>query len=231
MMVHSWDAAKDDAEWQAWLAQGRDFGTLTANGAGGGFPEVVPAHFFFDDDGRLIIHLARPNPVWKAIATNPSVAFSVIDDYAFIPGTWRLRAGAPADSGVPTSYYSAVIFNGTASIVSDAGEKAALLAEQMGRFQPEGGYGPISADEGPYARMLPAIQFAAIEVAQVLAKFKFDDDKDPEFQQRIIRRLESRGRHLDRSAQAQLERRMSTRLADVPESGSAVGPDTTALQA
>ncbi|MCW2134818.1 hypothetical protein [Arthrobacter sp. VKM Ac-2550] len=41
MMVHSWDAAKNDAEWQDRLAQGRDVGTLIANGAGGGSGSAV----------------------------------------------------------------------------------------------------------------------------------------------------------------------------------------------
>ncbi|WP_443075108.1 FMN-binding negative transcriptional regulator [Streptomyces sp. NBC_01435] len=41
---------------------------------------------FTTDNGDLLIHLARPNPVWKAIEHDPNVTFTVIGDYAFIPG-------------------------------------------------------------------------------------------------------------------------------------------------
>ncbi|NMR32008.1 hypothetical protein [Crystallibacter degradans] len=41
MMVHSWDAAKNDDDWQDRLARGRDFGMLIANSAGGGSRSAV----------------------------------------------------------------------------------------------------------------------------------------------------------------------------------------------
>src|SRR3954469_15377552 len=41
MMVLPRDAARPDAEWRTWLAEGRDFGTLVANRSGGP-PEEVP---------------------------------------------------------------------------------------------------------------------------------------------------------------------------------------------
>jgi transcriptional regulator len=210
MMVLPWDAARSDAEWRAWLAEGRDFGTLVANRAGGP-PEVVPTHFFLNAADQLVIHLARANPVWKAVEADPNVAFSVVDDYAFIPATWRQAPEAAPDTGVPTSYYSTVVFNGRGTVVADTDGKVRLLNEQMRRYQPDGGYGQIAAGSGPYHRMLDGIQFLVIDVAEVLAKFKFDDHKGSGFQSRVGARLAERGGRLDPAAKRQLDRRSAER--------------------
>ena len=107
MLIHPWDAALDDEEWRAWLADGHDFGQLVVNGLPGQPPVVVPTHFSVDE-ADLLVHLARPNPVWAAIEADPHVVMSVVDDYAYIPTTWRAKAGGPDEDGVPTSYYTAV---------------------------------------------------------------------------------------------------------------------------
>jgi transcriptional regulator len=86
MLIHPWDAALDDDEWRTWLADGHDFGQLVANWLPGAPPTVVPTHFTVDDTGaatQLLIHLARPNPVWANIAADPNVLLTVIDDYAY----------------------------------------------------------------------------------------------------------------------------------------------------
>jgi transcriptional regulator len=82
MLVQPWDASLDDPEWQAWIAEGHDFGQLTVNGLPGQPPVVVPTHFTCDGH-QLLVHLARPNPVWKAIEHDPNVVFTVIGDYAY----------------------------------------------------------------------------------------------------------------------------------------------------
>ncbi|MFI7708985.1 FMN-binding negative transcriptional regulator [Nonomuraea sp. NPDC049480] len=81
-------------------------------------PIAVPTHFACDGH-HLLTHLARPNPVWKAIEHDPNVVFTVIGDYAFIPGPRRTKAGTPPTDGVPTSYYTAVQFTCRAGIVAD----------------------------------------------------------------------------------------------------------------
>ena len=45
MFIQPWDAALDDIEWQAWVADGHDFGLLSVNGLLGHAPIVVPTHF------------------------------------------------------------------------------------------------------------------------------------------------------------------------------------------
>lgn len=65
MLIHPWDAVRDDGEWRDWLSR-RDFGELAVNGLPGEPPWVQPMHFRYDGEhgpfGRVIAHLARPNP-------------------------------------------------------------------------------------------------------------------------------------------------------------------------
>lgn len=100
MFIQPWDAALDDAEWQAWIADGHDFGILSVNGLPGQAPAVVPTHFTVVGS-TLLTHLARPNPVWKAIDADPNVTFTVTGDYAFIPGPWRAGPETPPPTASP----------------------------------------------------------------------------------------------------------------------------------
>ncbi|MFD9460280.1 FMN-binding negative transcriptional regulator [Streptomyces sp. NPDC060027] len=206
MFIQPWDASLDEAEWQTWIAEGHDFGQLSVNGLPGHPPVVVPTHF--TGDGRhLLVHLARPNPVWKAIENDPHVLLTVIGDYAFIPGPWRAKPDTPPTDGVPTSYYTAVQFTCRAHIVDDPEVKADLLRRQLAHFQPAGDHADVAVDQPPYGRMLPGIRGLRLEVTGVVAKFKYDDQKPVEHRTDVADRLGTRGQGLDvPTARQQLRR-------------------------
>ncbi|WP_405686686.1 FMN-binding negative transcriptional regulator [Streptomyces sp. NBC_01387] len=207
MFVQPWDAGLDEAEWRTWLAEGHDFGQLAVNGLPGHPPVVVPTHFICD--GRhLLVHLARPNPVWKAIEHDPNVVLGVIGDYAFIPGPWRAKADIPPQDGVPTSYYAAVQFTCRATVVDDPEAKADLLRRQLAHFQPEGDHAPVAVDQPPYGRMLSGIRGLSLEVTEVRAKFKYDDHKPVEYRAAVADHLTARGAGLDVPAARQQRRRL-----------------------
>lgn len=42
MFIQPWDAALDEGEWQAWIADGHDFGQLSVNGLPGRPPWSSP---------------------------------------------------------------------------------------------------------------------------------------------------------------------------------------------
>ncbi|MFC0863596.1 FMN-binding negative transcriptional regulator [Sphaerimonospora cavernae] len=207
MFTQPWDAGLDEAEWQTWIAEGHDFGQLSVNGLPGRPPVVVPTHFTCDG-GHLLIHLARPNPVWKAIEHDPNVAFTVIGDYAFVPGPWRAQPGIPSRDGVPTSYYAAVQFTCRAHIIDDPEAKAELLRRQLAHFQPDGDHAPVAVDQPPYGRLLSGIRGLRLEVADVVAKFKYDDHKPVEHRAAVADRLTARGHGLDAPAARQQLRRL-----------------------
>ncbi len=209
MLIHPWDAAVDDGEWQEWLATHEHFGMLAVNNADPAHaPVVVPTHFSLAA-GELLVHLAGPNPVWTHLETAAEVVLIVVGDYAYIPSYWRARAGGPDEDGVPTSYYSAVQLTCRPRIVDDPEGKVEVLAAQLAELQPEGGHAPLAVGTPPYGRMLAGIRALRLEVLRVDAKFKYDDANPVEHRQRVAAALERRGRGLDAAAAAQQRRRLA----------------------
>ncbi|MEV7780559.1 FMN-binding negative transcriptional regulator [Kitasatospora sp. NPDC088351] len=205
MLIRSWDRG-DEAEWRAWLAEGRDFGLLAANGPPGQGPVLVPTHFLLDAErGEVLLHLAAPNPLLAAVRADPQVTLSVTDDYVFAPGHWR---GEP---GTPTSYYASVQFSCTAELVEDAAGKAEILNRQLAHFQPETPQIRVTPGDSPFGRLLPGLRGLRLTVREVRAKFKYDDKKPAAEQHAIADRLAERGRGLDTAARVQLLRRNARR--------------------
>ncbi|KUM86986.1 MULTISPECIES: FMN-binding negative transcriptional regulator [Streptomyces] len=207
MLIHPWDAARDDAEWHQWLTV-HDFGQLAVNGPAGEPPFVQPLHFVHDPArGEVLTHLARPNPLWAALEANPDCLLSVVDDYAYVPGPWQADPDGPSEHGTPTSFYAAVQLRCRAYLVDDPAEKAALLNRQVGHFQPEGGSARVAVGEVPYGRMLSGIRGLRLEVTGVRAKFKYAGKRDAEVRERIADRLADRDGPGDAAAREHLLRR------------------------
>ena len=215
MLIHPWDRG-DDAEWRAWLAP-RDFGLLAVNGPGGAAPVLVPTHFLFDGGQDVLLHLARPNPVWAAIEADPRVTLAVTDDYAFVPGPWRAADGTPPEEGVPTSYYASVHLVCSATVVDDPAEKAALLDRQVRHFQPDTEHRTIIPGQAPFGRMLSGIRGLRLRIDEVLPKFKYDDKKPADLQTAVAERLDERARPSDAGARIQLLRRRDARTDPGPD--------------
>lgn len=209
MLIHPWDASVDSAEWQEWLAGTDRFGVLAVNNLDPAeAPVLVPTHFTVAGD-ELMVHLARPNPVWRHLEAASEVRLAIIGDYAYIPTYWRAKAGGPDEDGVPTSYYASVQFICRPSIVDDPEGKVDILTTQLADFQPEGGYATVAVGEAPYGRMLSGIRGLRLAVVRVDAKFKYDDHNPVEHRRRVTTDLEQRDRGLDTGAAAQQRRRLA----------------------
>jgi transcriptional regulator len=206
VLVHPWDAALDDAEWRAWLAEGHDFGELIAPGRGRDLPAVVPTHFSYDGDRTVRLHLARPNPVWAHLEEHPRALLTVVGDYTYVPGEWGATPGTDPTLGVPTSYYATVQMSCDVRI-TDAAETAEILAVQLRQFEPGGGYLPVDAAHDHYRRRLPGIRGVVLTVTSVRAKFKYGGNKTAEHRQVLAERLAQRGGPADAAARAHLLRR------------------------
>lgn len=209
MLIHAWDAALDTAEWQEWLASTDRFGVLAVNNLDPAqAPVVVPTHFTAAGDD-LLIHLARPNPVWPHLEAAAEVRLVVIGDYAYIPSYWRAETGRPVENGVPTSYYAAVQFVCRPTVVDDPQGKAEILTAQLADFQPEGSHATVAVDAAPYGRMLAGIRGVRLAVLRVEAKFKYDDAKPVEQRERVSDHLMRRNRGLDARVAKQQRRRLA----------------------
>lgn len=209
MLIHPWDAALEPGEWRDWFAGTDRFGVLAVSSTEPGeAPIVVPTHFTLIGD-ELLMHLARPNPVWSHLEAAAQVRVVVTGDSAYVPSYWRARPEDPEEHGVPTSYYASVQFVCRPTVVDDSAEKAAILAAQLDDLQPEGRHAPVDADAPPYGRMLTGIRGVRLAVLRVEAKFKYDDAKPVAHRERVSEALESRGKGLDQGAAAQQRRRLS----------------------
>jgi transcriptional regulator len=201
MLIHPWDAALDDAEWKQWLAP-RDFGTLVATGRDRSVPVVVPTHFVYDGDATVLLHLARPNPVWRAIAENPNVVLSVVDDVAYIPSEWKTVGDDEPGHGIPTSYYAAVVLTCTAEVLTGQA-LLDVLRTQLAHFEP----GSSVADPSVHQRKLSGIRGLRLSVDAVAAKFKYGGNVDDAHRAKVADALAARGRPGDDAARAHLLRR------------------------
>lgn len=222
MLMTRFDAARDDAEWQAFLAA-QDFGQLVVNGPDGAPPLVVPTHYRYDGGRVLECHLHRDNPVWAALEASAAggaparAVFAVLDADVYIPTQWNAPARTDPQWSAPTSYYAAVQAVGRAAVVDDPAALAALLTRQMGQMQPEGGHAPVVPGPTPFGRMLAGIRGLRLEIEEVRAKFKFGGNRTAAHQGDVAARLAERDGPGDRAARAHLLRR----AAGAPERAAA----------
>ncbi len=205
MLIHPWDAATSE-QWRSVL-RSVDFGQLVTAGLVDGYPVVVPTHFLYDGHDTVLLHLARPNPVWRALAADPHVVLSIVTDYVYVEAAWNADPGEGPELGVPTSYYAAVQLLGTAEVVDDPDAKAELLAAQLAHFEPEGSrrLAPSAGRESD-RRQLPGIRGVRLRIESVRAKLKYGGNRDAEHRGRIAERLQERDGPMDAAARRHLLR-------------------------
>jgi transcriptional regulator len=205
VLIRRHDEPLSDAEWRAFLVD-HDFGELIAPGVGRDLPIVVPAHFIYDGDKTVLLHLAKPNPVWDALAERRRGLLSVFGAYTYIPGHWNQD-----EYGVPTSYYAAVQLACDAEVIDDPAQIAAILERQLAHFQPEGRHAPVEPGDNPYGKLLGSIRGIRLSVTEVRAKSKFGANRTVEHRQAVAAKLAERGRPLDVEARTNLMRRLGRR--------------------
>jgi transcriptional regulator len=202
VLIHRHDAALTDAEWRAFLTD-HDFGELIVPGRARDLPIVVPTHFIYDGDKTVLLHLAKPNPVWEALAERPRALLSVFGAYAYVAGHWNQD-----EYGVPTSYYAAVQLACDAEVIDDPAAVAAILERQLAHFQPEGKHAPVVPGDNRYGKLLASIRGIRLSVTGVRAKFKFGGNRTVEHREAVAAKLAERGRPLDVEARANVLRRI-----------------------
>ncbi|HWC34268.1 MAG TPA: FMN-binding negative transcriptional regulator [Mycobacteriales bacterium] len=201
MLVHPWDQTTGEEEWRGFVAA-QAFGQLIAGGRGRDVPVVVPTQYVLETS-EVLLHLARPNPVWAAIEENPNLVLSVAGDWAFVPSAWKAIGAEDPAVGIPTTYYAAVQIRGRASVVDDDEGKLAILRRQLDVFEPEIGH----ADPAVHQRKLAGIRGLRLSIDEVTGKFKYGGNVDDAHRLAVAERLARRGGPGDAAAKAHLERR------------------------
>jgi transcriptional regulator len=214
LLVHPWDAARDDEEWRRFV-EDQGFGQLIAAGRGREVPVVVPTQFVLEAE-RVVLHLARPNPVWAAIAENPMVVLSVAGDWAYVPSRWKAIGSEDPALGIPTTYYAAAQLVCEATVVDDEEGKLAILRRQLGAFEPDGG----AADPAAHRARLAGIRGLLLAIRGVTAKFKYGGNVDAAHRLAVADGLTERGSRSDLAARTHLFRRLDAEgAAEAPSGG------------
>ena len=203
MLVHPWDAALDAAEWRDFVsAQG--FGQLIATGRGREVAVVVPTQYVLDG-GVVLLHLARPNPIWAAIEDNPLVLLAVSGDWAYIPAAWKAIGEEDPARGIPTTYYAAAQLRCRAEIIDDRAGKFAILRRQLAELEPGSGV----ADPAVHERKVSGIRGLRLAIEHVTAKFKYGGNVDAAHRDAVAQQLAGRDGPGDAAARAHLMRRLA----------------------
>ena len=216
MLIHPWDASDSESEWVAFVRH-QGFGHLVAAGRGRDVPVVVPTQFTLVDARTAVLHLARPNPLWAAVAENPLVVLSVAGDWAYVPAAWKAIGDEDPRFGIPTTYYAAVQLIAEVTVVDDLDEIAAILRTQLGDVEP----GADVADPAEHGRRLAGIRGLRLAVRDVRAKFKYGGNVDDAHRAAVVEHLLTRRAPGDAAAVEHLRRRTPDGLPPAARSSPA----------
>lgn len=164
------------------------FGLLV--GAAGGAPFATHLPFLLDGD-RLLAHVARGNPHWKAIDGKAEMLAVFSGPHAYVSPRWY--APGPA---VPTWNYVAVHVYGAPRIIEDAASVGALLDRLVAEY--EAGAWTVEGQDPDYiGRMMRGIVAFEMPVARIEGKFKLSQNRPAEDRRRVAGELADSGSAAD----------------------------------
>jgi len=214
VLVHPWDAPLGEPEvFEFVRAQG--FGHLVAPGRQD-LPVIVPTQYLVVPAAAagaargtvtrpdVVLHLARPNPVWAALDERPVAVLSVAGDWAFVPSAWKAIGEEDPALGIPTTYYAAAQLVCDVEVLDDDGDKLDVLRAQLAAYEPEIAH----ADPSVHVRRLSGIRGVRLKVREVTGKFKYGGNVDEAHRRAVAERLASRQRPGDAAARGHLLRRL-----------------------
>lgn len=151
-----------------------------------GCPVVKPLNFARIGD-HLYFHRARPGEM-SAQLGRPA-CFVATDALAWVPSSVRHpELACPA-----TTYYRSVVVHGTPEVVEDPVLKAASLMAFMRRYQPEGGYRPITADDPLYRGPIQGVLVFRLSLENASTKLKVGQNLDHAQRATVFAHLAGRG--------------------------------------
>ena len=202
MLVHRWDAPIDDKEWRTFV-ETQGFGQLVASGRNRDVPVIVPTQFVLLES-RVVLHLARGNPIWSAIAENALVVLSVAGDWSYIPSSWKAIGSEDPRRGIPTTYYGSAQLTCRAAVVDEPEGVAEILRTQLAALEP----GSDVVDPLEHRARLKEIRGLSLSIEKVQAKFKYGGNVDREHRLAVAERLAQRAAPGDQAARARLLSRL-----------------------
>ncbi len=143
-------------------------------------PYAVPVNFVHIDDA-IFFHGALKNRKMKILEQNPTVSFSVVENYSLIDSDFSSTDGLACPA---TQFFKSVSIDGTASVVKGREEKAKVFEALMQKLQPKGGYRPFNDEV--YDTPIKTTAVVKIEIQHISCKFKFGQHLNEERFEMII---------------------------------------------
>lgn len=135
-----------------------------------GYPQIIPMNFVFLNDS-IYMHSHTRGEKLDNIRRNDKVGFEVDRSLEFLPSYFT----HPTDASQADTLYISVVIKGRGKIIEDRAEKTIALNGLMKKYQPEGGYEPISpemavVDEVAIIKVIPESMKGKYKVGQHLQK-------------------------------------------------------------
>lgn len=136
-----------------------------------------------DKGDHLLCHLARANPQWKQI-DNQEVLVTLQGSHDYISPSWY---NSP---GVPTWNYQAVHIYGKCRVIEEADGLKQIVDTLTAKFE--------AAFDAPWqpdyaASMLRGIVGLEIAISEIQCKYKLNQNRSDEDQNRVIETLDAHG--------------------------------------
>ena len=161
----------------------------------GGTPHLGLYPFTYDGD-VIEIHLVRTDEQIVDLRARGRCLFEVDEVLAVIPSYWV----HPESAVMATAYHRTVIFECEATVSDDPTVLAEQQTRLLARYQPEGGFRPVAADDPLYRGAIAHIAAVRLTIRARRAKFKLAQNRPLDARARIVQELRKRGRPTDARA-------------------------------
>ena len=135
-----------------------------------GYPQIIPMNFVFLND-IVYMHSHPRGEKIQNFKRNEKVGFEVDRELEFLPSYFE----DPKNASLADTLYISVVIKGIASLVNDRDEKTLALNGLMKKYQPEGGYDPITSD----MRVLDGVAVIKIIPKSLHGKYKIGQHMSP----------------------------------------------------
>jgi transcriptional regulator len=134
--------------------------------------------------GRLVGHMARANPAWRAL-DGQQVLCVFSGPHAYVSPTWY-----EAQDVVPTWNYVAVHVYGTCRLVEEEAEAARVLADYVSTYERSQGVPwTIDFNSSFASKLIKQIVAFRVEISRVEGKWKLGQNQPHERREKVARRL------------------------------------------
>jgi len=171
-----------------------DMGRLVTAGSED-FPHIGLYPFVYLES-TIEMHVNRKDGQLADLRMNPKCLFEIDEVLGTIPSYWV----HPEDAVMATAYHRTVIFECAAVISEDASALAAQQTRIMARYQPQGGFRPVTANDPLYSGAIAHITALRLEIRRCRVKFKLGQNRSTDVRARIVEELRKRGRLMDERA-------------------------------